>query len=62
DVLRDDGVAMAERLMAAGVDTVPVVYEGAPHSFLEAMETSAIARRGLDDGAAWLRARLFAPD
>ena len=62
DVLRDDGVAMAERLMAAGVDTVPVVYEGAPHSFLEAMETSAIARRGLDDGAAWLRARLFAAD
>jgi acetyl esterase len=61
DVLRDDSVAMAERLMAAGVPTVPAVYEGACHSFLEAMETSALARRGLDDGAAWLRARLHEP-
>jgi acetyl esterase len=52
---------MAERLMAAGVPTVPAVYEGACHSFLEAMETSALARRGLDDGAAWLRARLHEP-
>jgi acetyl esterase len=58
DVLRDDSIAMAARLAAAGVAVHSVVYEGATHSFLEAMETAAVSRRALDETAAWLRVQL----
>jgi len=58
DILSDGNRAMAERLAAAGVPTEEQVYEGATHSFLEAVSISALADRGLDAAARWLRDRL----
>jgi acetyl esterase len=56
DTLRDQGQAYAKRLMADGVPTEVVNYEGAIHGFLSfpvPMGKEAIARCG-----AWLKARL----
>jgi len=58
DVLRDESVAMAERLRQFGVPVTAEVYKGATHSFLEAMSISTLANRAIDDGAAWLRSVL----
>lgn len=55
DVLRDDSIAMAERLRAAGVATSCVVYPGTTHGFVEAAGFAAVSRRALDETAAWLR-------
>lgn len=60
DVLAEQNLAFAARLADAGVATEAVVYEGATHSFLEAASISGLARRALQDGADWLRARLKA--
>jgi acetyl esterase len=58
DVLADENVALASKLEAAGVETRVRVYEGAVHSFLEAVSISDLADRALDGAAEWLRARL----
>jgi acetyl esterase len=58
DVLAEQSTAMEARLRAAGVAAHSKVYRGATHSFLEAMSVSALAREGLQDGAAFIRAAL----
>lgn len=58
DVLLDENVALAERLAAAGVPAELRVYEGATHSFLEAVAISGLAARALAEASAWLRDRL----
>ena len=61
DVLADENIAFAERLKSAGVPAEVRVYEGATHSFLEAVSISPLAGRALDEAAEWLRARLAPP-
>nr|WP_315218335.1 alpha/beta hydrolase fold domain-containing protein [uncultured Duganella sp.] len=58
DVLAEQNMTMAGCLLAAGIDVKVKVYPGVPHSFIEAMEVSALAREAIDDGAGWLRATL----
>lgn len=58
DILADGNRAMAERFAAAQVPAELRIYEGATHSFLEAVSISRLADRALDDSAQWLRARL----
>jgi acetyl esterase len=53
DINSEQNLQMAELLKAAGVKVDVEVYEGATHSFLEAMSISAVANRALDDMAAW---------
>lgn len=60
DILRDENLAMANRLRDANVPVDARVYAGATHSFLEAVEKSALASRALDEASAWLRERLTA--
>jgi acetyl esterase len=55
DVLRDDSLALAARLRAAGVPVDLQRHPGAVHSFLEAVSFSETAERGLAWSAAWLR-------
>lgn len=55
DILADENREMARRLAAAGVDVTAEVYQGATHSFLEAVSISPLADRALADGAGWLR-------
>jgi acetyl esterase/lipase len=54
DVLTEQNMTMAGCLLAAGVAVKVKVYPGVPHSFIEAMEVSALAREAIDDGAGWL--------
>lgn len=58
DVLAEQSRDLAERLAEAGVDVQAREYAGATHSFLEAMSISALARRAIADGAAWVKAQL----
>lgn len=58
DLLTEQNLAMADRLRTAGVSVSDRLYEGASHSFLEAVSIAAIADRALADGSAWLRATL----
>jgi acetyl esterase len=55
DILAEQNEAMLDRLVQAGVAASGVVYSGATHSFLEAMSISPLARRAIQDSAAWLR-------
>ncbi|HEY1563027.1 MAG TPA: alpha/beta hydrolase [Caulobacteraceae bacterium] len=55
DLLREQSVALAGRLKAAGVAADLRVYPAAAHSFLEAVSVSPLAARALDEAAAWLR-------
>ena len=55
DVLRDDSLALAERLRVAGVPVAVQRHAGAVHSFLEAISDSEAAERGLAQSSAWLR-------
>ncbi|UNK43276.1 alpha/beta hydrolase fold domain-containing protein [Luteimonas sp. S4-F44] len=57
DVLAEQNLTMAGKLLAAGVGVEVKLYKGAPHSFIEAVSVSAIARQALEDGAAFLRRR-----
>jgi acetyl esterase len=59
DILADENRIMADRLRDAGVDVAATVYSGATHSFLEAVEISALADRALGEAARWLRERLM---
>lgn len=54
DILADENQEMARRLRAAGVAVTEQVYRGASHSFLEAVDISALADRAIEDGAQWL--------
>ncbi|MBB6244921.1 alpha/beta hydrolase fold domain-containing protein [Rhodanobacter sp. MP1X3] len=58
DVLAAQSLAMDERMREAGVDVQCKIYQGAVHSFLEAMSTSTVANRAIEDTATWLRQRL----
>jgi acetyl esterase len=60
DVLRDDSLALADRLRDAGVPVALQRHPGAVHSFLEAVSFSETAERGLARSSAWLRSG--APD
>jgi acetyl esterase/lipase len=55
DILTEQNLAMAGKLLASGVQVEVKLYKGAPHSFIEAVSVSSIARQALDDGAAFLR-------
>ena len=58
DVLRDENLALARALEAAGVPVETRVYDGMLHSFLEAVSISETAQRAFRDATAWLRATL----
>jgi acetyl esterase len=58
DILADGNRALAARMAAANVPAEVHVYEGATHSFLEAVSISPLADGALDTAARWLRARL----
>lgn len=58
DILAEQNLRMAARFEAAGVPVKATVYPGATHSFIEAMSIAAVARRALDESAAWLKERL----
>ncbi|MFT4196834.1 MAG: alpha/beta hydrolase fold domain-containing protein [Pseudoxanthomonas sp.] len=58
DVLTEQNLAMAGKLLAAGVGVEVKLYKGAPHSFIEAVAVSTTARQALEDGAAFL-CRIF---
>lgn len=55
DVLAEQNLAMAGKLLASGVHVEVKLYKGAPHSFIEAVSVSSTARQALEDGAAFLR-------
>jgi acetyl esterase len=58
DILAEQSEAMAARLTAAGVRVHIRVYEGATHSFLEAVSIAPLADRSLSEASAWLRGLL----
>jgi acetyl esterase len=58
DILADGNRAMAARLAAAQVPCEVHFYQGATHSFLEAVSIAPLAERALADAARWLRERL----
>lgn len=55
DILADENRETASRMMQAGVTVELHVYEGATHSFLEAMSISALARKAIEDAARWMQ-------
>ncbi|MBB6425054.1 alpha/beta hydrolase [Sphingopyxis sp. JAI128] len=54
DILADCNDAFARKLEEAGVPTRAVTYQGATHSFLEAVSIAPLASRALDEQAAWI--------
>jgi acetyl esterase len=58
DVLTTQSLLLDGRLRSAGVETRAVIYEGATHSFLEAVSISGVAEKAFSDAAVWLRERL----
>jgi acetyl esterase len=58
DLLTEQNLEMAERLRLAGVPVEAVLYEGASHSFLEAVSISGLSQRAFEDTSAWLRKTL----
>ena len=58
DILADCNRAMAKKLRNAGVPVMEVEYEGATHSFLEAVSIASLAQRAFDDQAKWLQQTL----
>lgn len=61
DVLRDDGVAYAARLEAAGVPTKLREYQGMTHGFLRLHNHIDVARAAISDIVADVEAALRAP-
>jgi acetyl esterase len=55
DILTDCNDAFARKLEEAGVPTLAKTYNGATHSFLEAVSIAPLAGHALDDQAAWIR-------
>ncbi|MBK8595377.1 MAG: alpha/beta hydrolase [Holophagales bacterium] len=60
DLLAEQSYRMADRLEKSGVKVRTELYEGATHSFLEAVSVSRLADRALADAADWLRTTLSA--
>jgi acetyl esterase len=58
DILTEQNWRLAEKLKNAGVQVTTAFYEGASHSFLEAMSISKLSNRAIDDTAHWLRETL----
>lgn len=58
DLLAEQSLALAHRLREAEVSVELDVYEGACHSFLEAVSISALSDQALANSAAWLRKAL----
>lgn len=54
DLLSEQSLEMARLLEAAGVPVELRIYEGASHSFLEAVSIAPLAERALAESAAWL--------
>jgi len=59
DILAEQNLLMAGKLLEAGVQVQAKVYPGAPHSFIEAVAVSRLAGEAIDDGVAFLRAVLL---
>jgi acetyl esterase len=59
DILAEQNLLMAGRLLEAGVQVQAKVYPGAPHSFIEAVAVSRLANQAIDDGVAFLRSVLL---
>ncbi len=59
DILAEQNLLMAGRLLEAGVQVKAKVYPGAPHSFIEAVAVSRVANEAIDDGVAFLRSVLL---
>ncbi|MGZ7080721.1 MAG: alpha/beta hydrolase, partial [Thermoanaerobaculia bacterium] len=55
DLLTEQSVQLADRMVAAGVPVTLNMYDGAVHSFLEAVSIAPLADRAFADTAAWLR-------
>lgn len=58
DVLADCNHTFAAKLRDAGVPVEEVTYEGATHSFLEAVSIAPLADRALADQARWIAERV----
>jgi acetyl esterase len=56
DILAEQSVKLAARLQAAGSPARLEVYQGASHSFLEAVSVSTLADRAIEEASQWLRA------
>jgi acetyl esterase len=56
DPLRDQGMAYAEAMAAAGVPVTARVYDGMFHGFLSMTELMDVAKVAFDDAVAALRA------
>ncbi len=59
DILTEQNLLMAGRLLEAGNAVKVKVYPGAPHSFIEAIAVSRVTNQAIDEGAAWLRSTLL---
>lgn len=59
DILAEQNLLLAGRLLEAGVHVQAKVYPGAPHSFIEAVAISRLANEAIDDGVAFLRSVLL---
>ena len=55
DILVDENNELLSRLRTSGVDVTAEIYQGATHSFLEAMSISPIAKKAIADSAAWIK-------
>ena len=60
DVLAEQNLRMAAKLREAGVPVRLNEYQGATHSFLEAVSMAPLADRAISETAAWLRDALRA--
>jgi acetyl esterase len=60
DLLAEQNERLAGALRSAGVPVEARLYEGAAHSFLEAMSISPLAERAIEDAALWLKTTLGA--
>lgn len=60
DIIAEHSYAMADRLRESGVASECKIYKGAPHSFLEAMSVSKLAREAIADGARFVARHIVA--
>jgi acetyl esterase len=55
DILAEQNLLLAGRLLEAGVHVRAKVYPGASHSFIEAVAVSRVANEAIDDGVGFLK-------